>query len=80
MLDNDIQMFNLLFKVIEKVDDNAEIQVHRTLKGYKLIVLPSKQVKKALIAEIEELSFILGDIFEFSKTMEFSGNITFFTK
>lgn len=80
MLDNDIQMFNLLFKVIQKVDENAEIQVHKTLKAYKIIILPSKQVKKALVSEIEELSFILGDVFEFSKTLEFTQNITLFTK
>lgn len=81
LLDNDIQMFNILFKVIEKIDQEASVQIHKSLKGYKVIIEVSKtSFKGQILKELEELSFILGDLFEFSKTIEFSKNITFYTK
>lgn len=81
MLDNDLQMLNLLYKVTEKIDSEADIQVHKSLKGYKIIIEVSREVhKQELIGELKELSFILGDIFEFSKTIQFSKYITFYTK
>lgn len=81
MLDNDMQMFSILFKVIEKVDNEAKVQIHSTLKSYKVIIEVSDQnLKDELLQEVKELSFILGDVFEFSKSIKYSQYITFFTK
>lgn len=80
MLDNDMQMFNLLFKVISKIDEDACIQIDKSLKGYKVIIEVKDKLKNQLLTELEELSFILGDLFEFSKTINFTKNITFYIK
>lgn len=67
MLDNDIQMFNLLFKVIEKVDSEAQVLINRTSSSYKIMITPSdKKLKDIIVDELKELSVILGDVFEFA--------------
>lgn len=81
MPDNDMQMFNILFKVVEKIDTDATIAVTKTLNTYKIIVKPSSHnLKKALRIELMELSVILGDVFEFPKTADFLEHIFLSTK
>lgn len=81
MLDNDMQMFNLLFKVVEKVDSEARVSINKTLNTYKIIVTPTtKNLRKALLVELTELSNILGDMFEFPKTQYTLDNIYLSTK
>lgn len=81
MRDNDMQFFNYIYKLIDKIDDNSEVQIHSSLSGYKIIIRCTDSLaKKMLQRELLEANVIIGNLMEFSKTIDYSDNITFFIK
>jgi hypothetical protein len=65
--DNDTQYMSYLFKVIQKVDPEADITIAKTITGYNFLVTPSLgRLRDKLILEIKEMHFILGLNVKFS--------------
>ena len=81
LTDNDIQYFNSIFLIVEKVDSNSSIKVCKSGEKYSFTITPTnKQLKDILIKEIEELHFILDIPIEFSKSIKLSDSIYYFIK
>lgn len=81
MLDNDMAYLSHLFKIIELVDKNAEINITKTSEVYCISLLPSStKYRDELLEEIKEAHYILGINIEFSKSLKISTYITWYLK
>lgn len=81
MLDNDMQMFNILFKTVEKIDANARVAINKVLINYKIMITVSNfNLKDPMVIELKKLSDVLGDIFDIPKTQFILNNIFLSTK
>ncbi len=73
MPDNDVQYMTFIQRVIQRVDDAAEVTIVRGLRTYAYNIIPSDPgFKNALVNELRIANDALNVPVEFSRTMNLS--------